>query len=104
MVVMAFPSDSFWHALELVLATRFLSPLGGFRDRGTAGCCGPALPCYSDGRGFTPHWAPHRPRRDQGPRPSSRPETQATGAHSPSPQGATRLSSLRPGVHVGAAP
>ena len=61
MVVMAFPSDSFWHTLELVLATRFLGPLGGFRDRGTAGCCGPALPCYSDGRGFTPHWAPHRP-------------------------------------------
>lgn len=32
MVVMAFPSDSFWRALEPVLATRFLSPLGGFRD------------------------------------------------------------------------
>lgn len=82
---MMIPPESYWHALDLepwccwlfepsaLLAVAWIG--------GTAVCCG-CVP--RAGAFFTPG-------------------TQATGAYSPSPQEATRLSSLRPGVHVGAA-
>jgi len=80
--------DSAWVLLAcagsgavVLLAVRIFGPPGGCLDRGTAVCCG-CVP--RAGAFFTPG-------------------TQATGAYSPSPQEATRLSSLRPGVHVGAA-
>lgn len=82
---MMIPPESYWHALDLepwccwlfepsaLLAVAWIEVL-----RCAAAVC-------------------------RGPAPSSHPGRKATGAYSPSPQEATRLSSLRPGVHVGAA-
>ncbi len=85
MVVRTLPSDSFWHALEpepwwyWLLGSSALWAVSrtGALLRATVRHC-PTTPTVV---GPSPTGAPHRPRPHQGPGPSSRPRTQATGTN-----------------------